>query len=350
MRTSYKETDVTLLLKDVTGLVKPQSTEEREREIQAGRHYCEMLPIEYTPTKEYMNIYHELVTTFAKKNADAVAAMAEKIKEKFGYGVILVSLARAGIPAAILVKRYIEMRYGVDVKHYSISIIRGRGIDKNAMNYILSRHDAKKIVFVDGWTGKGAIKNQLVEALEDYPTVRPTLAVISDPAGVADIYGTANDLLVPNCCLNSTVSGLISRTFLRDDIIGPNDFHGAVYYEEMTEHDLSYDLIDRISREFPMGITRYKSRTFMSTGLDEAKRIAGQYGISDINKVKPSIGEATRVLLRRVPWKILINEKYKGSIDVAHLVRLAEEKNVPIEYISLTHYIAVGLIKTVADA
>ncbi len=41
MRTSYTEDDVILLLKDITGLVEPQPTEERERLIQAGRHYCE---------------------------------------------------------------------------------------------------------------------------------------------------------------------------------------------------------------------------------------------------------------------------------------------------------------------
>ena len=44
------EEDVTLLLKDITGLVKPQPTKERERLIQSGRHYSEMLPIEYVPT------------------------------------------------------------------------------------------------------------------------------------------------------------------------------------------------------------------------------------------------------------------------------------------------------------
>ena len=56
MRSSYKEEDVCLLLKDITGLVTPQPTKERERLIQSGRHYCEMLPIEYVPTKTYMNI------------------------------------------------------------------------------------------------------------------------------------------------------------------------------------------------------------------------------------------------------------------------------------------------------
>lgn len=43
MRSSYHKDDVCLLLKDITGLVQPQPTDEREKLIQAGRHYCEML-------------------------------------------------------------------------------------------------------------------------------------------------------------------------------------------------------------------------------------------------------------------------------------------------------------------
>ena len=44
LKSSYKEEDVTLLLKDITGMVMPQPTEERERLIQSWRHYSEMLP------------------------------------------------------------------------------------------------------------------------------------------------------------------------------------------------------------------------------------------------------------------------------------------------------------------
>ena len=47
MRSTYSEEDVILLLKDITGLVEPQGTQERELLIQSGKHYCEMLPIEY---------------------------------------------------------------------------------------------------------------------------------------------------------------------------------------------------------------------------------------------------------------------------------------------------------------
>ena len=153
MRSSYSKEDVILLLKDITGLVQPQPTEERERLIQAGRHYCEMLPIEYVPSEKYMEAYRMALKDYAKPTAEAVGRLADKIIKKRGREVVLVSLARAGIPIGILVRHYIKKKYGYDVPHYSISIIRGRGIDENAMKYLLSHHLAEQILFVDGWIG-----------------------------------------------------------------------------------------------------------------------------------------------------------------------------------------------------
>lgn len=349
MRSSYSIDDVVLLLKDITGLVKPQSSEEREKLIQSGVHYCEMLPIEYKPSDKYMQIYNELLDIFAEKVADAVAVLSKQIYESRGRDVVLVSLARAGLPVGILLKRYLKFKYNIDVPHYGISIIRGRGIDKVALEYLIDKFGSKRLLFVDGWTGKGAIAGQLTEALKEFSDISDDLAVIADPAGVAKYYGTRDDLLIPSSCLNSTVSGLISRTFLRDDIIGKNDFHGAVYYGELEDNDLSYSFIEAVQKHFSLDIKTEDVSLFIDTGLDEARRIADQYGIRDINLVKPSIGEATRVLLRRVPWKILISEKSRGSIEVAHILRLAEEKNVPVEYVKLVHYKAVGLIKELAD-
>ena len=58
MLSTYKKDDVTILLKDITGAVVPLPTEERERFIQSGVHYSEMLPLEYEPSEEYMKIYN----------------------------------------------------------------------------------------------------------------------------------------------------------------------------------------------------------------------------------------------------------------------------------------------------
>lgn len=349
MRSSYSRDDVILLLKDITGLVKPQPTEEREKMIQAGRHYCEMLPIEYVPSEKYMEAYREALKNYAKPTALAVGKLADKIIRKKGEGVVLVSLARAGIPIGILLKRYIKMKYGITVPHYSISIIRDRGIDDNAMKYLLEHHRAEDILFVDGWIGKGAILNELKKDIAGCRGVSDELAVVSDPANVTELCGTHEDILIPSSCLNSTISGLVSRTFLRDDIIGKDDFHGAVYYGELKDSDLSYDFIHSIEKEFEL-VSDVEDGIVAGHGIDEVKKIAEEYHIDNLNLIKPGIGETTRVLLRRMPWRVLINDKYQNDVSLNHIIRLAEEKKVEIEYYPLFHYKACGIIKKLADA
>lgn len=348
MRSSYLTKDVELLLKDITGLVEPQSTEERERLIQSGRHYCEMLPIEYVPTEEYMRTYKDSLIKFSKPVALAIGRLCDKIIEKRGEDVVLVSLARAGIPIGVLMKRYFMMKYKLEVPHYSISIIRGKGIDDNAMKYLLERYDAKQLLFVDGWIGKGAILNELKKDIKEYEGVSADIAVVADPANVTELCGTHEDILIPSSCLNCTVSGLVSRTFLRDDIIKENDFHGAVYYEELENSDLSYEFIEAIEKEFQMD-NGEDNQILLGSGMEEVEGLAKKYGITDINLIKPGIGETTRVLLRRVPWIVLIDKRYKDDPQMEHIVRLASEKEVDIEYCDLTNYKCCGIIKKLAD-
>ncbi|WP_130863258.1 cysteine protease StiP family protein [Bacilliculturomica massiliensis] len=348
MRSSYLTDDVTFLLKDITGLVEPLPASQREQRIQSGIHYSEMLPLEYRPTSLYMDAYREALFHYSQSTADAVCRAAEKIYARKGAGVVLVSLARAGVPAAILIKHYLKRKYDTDAPHYAVSIIRGRGIDRNAMDYLLARYPAESLQFVDGWTGKGAITRQLSAALESYPGVSPELAVLSDPAGLTDLCGTHEDILIPSSCLNSTVSGLVSRTFLRPDIIGPEDFHGAAYYGELAGEDVSYDFIHSVEACFRFDIDA-PALPRGRTGLEEVEEIASRYGIADINFIKPGIGEATRVLLRRVPWRLLIAQGRRKDPRLNHLLRLAHERQVPVEEYPLTNYTACGIIRNLAD-
>lgn len=362
MRSSYREEDVILLLKDITGLVEPQPTQEREKLIQSGRHYCEMLPIEYVPTQPYMQAYENALEIYAAPTAAAVGSLAEKIRKKRGENLVLVSLARAGIPIGILLKHYLKWNNQIEVPHYAISIIRGRGIDHQAMRFLLERYQPEQLLFVDGWVGKGAILKELQKALADYPKVEPEIAVLTDPAGVTELCGTHEDILIPSSCLNCTVSGLISRTFLRSDVIGENDFHGAVYYGGLKQSDLSYAFIEAIEKHFQKRESiqsdskmqeskrqEIQMPASQDTGMDEAAEIAEAFGVSDINFVKPGIGETTRVLLRRVPWKVLVYENWEEDSSLRHLLRLAEEKGVPVECYPLRHYKCCGIIKKIAD-
>ncbi len=348
MNSSYRQEDVTLLLKDITGLVEPLSTKEREVQIQAGRSYCEMLPKEYVPSEKYLKAYERALENETDRTAAAVRACAERIYQAKGDKVVLVSLARAGIPIGILLKWYLKGKYSIDVPHYGISIIRGRGIDHNAMRYMLERHAAEDLQFVDGWIGKGAILTELQGELAAYPDVSAELAVLSDPAGLTELCGTHEDFLIPSSCLNCTVSGLVSRTFLRTDIIGEKDFHGAAYYGELSADDRSYEFLDTIAARFQEA-PELPSVTLSHSGLEETQRIAEHFEISDINLVKPGIGEATRVLLRRLPWKVLVREDAQDDPALSHLYQLAKEKDVPVEPYPLQNYKACGVIWQLRD-
>ena len=347
MQSTFKKDDVTLLLKDITGLVTPMAAKEREVLIQSGRHYCQMLPLEYHPTERYNKLYYDYLEEGSYITAEAAANLSSKLVEKYGENITLVSLARAGIPAGILVKRFLEYKYNIKAIHYAVSIIRDKGIDNNALKYILDKHSIESIVFIDGWTGKGAIQNELIKSLRGFDNINKELAVLADPANITQYAGTYQDILIPSSCFNCTVSGLISRTFLRDDIIGANDFHGAAYYGEFKSEDKTYEFIDNCCKYFNDVKIKHPVRK-TSTGKEDVKNIAETYNIKNINFIKPGIGETTRVLLRRIPWKIIVNKEEQGS-DINHILQLAEEKNVAVEYYPLKNYKICGIIKNISD-
>ncbi|TVY03269.1 cysteine protease StiP family protein [Cohnella terricola] len=359
---SYKPEDVVFLLKDLSHVSLERDTEDREEAIQSGTHYSEMLPIEYRPSEDYIQLYHETLSRSAMKVAEAVAVVSEQIIAKRGTATVLVSLARAGTPIGVLIKRYIEAYYGIALPHYSISIIRGKGIDENALKYILRRHPGEEIQFIDGWTGKGAIRKVLIEACEAFERkygirLNDDLAVLADPGCCSATYGTREDFLIPSACLNSTVSGLVSRTVLRDDLIGPEDFHGAKYYRELADDDLSNEYVDAIERHFASVREAAKAQAseLLNTDTDvvtwqgerDIRNIQSDYRIGDINLVKPGVGETTRVLLRRVPWRILVDDR--NNPNLAPVLLLAADRGVPVEeYPDLT-YSCCGIIKPLRE-
>lgn len=347
MRSAFLESDVTILLKDISGNIAALDAMERERLIQSGGHYSETLPVEYEPSAEYLRLYRMALERFSVNTARAVAVVAAKVYALHGRGAVLVSLARAGTPVGVLLKRYAAVKYGVNWPHYTISIVKDKGIDRNAMQYILERHTPADIQFVDGWTGKGAIARELAESVRSYDGVCPDLAVLSDPPCIAGIRGTTEDFLIPSSCLNAVVSGLLSRTVLNARLIGKNDFHGAVFYENLAPFDRTYEFINRVSENFPFNAEVETEPDISTNGaMDEVQQIKEDFAVSDVNLIKPSIGEATRVLLRRLPWKLLIYRS-DDTFNLGHLYQLAEERGVEISVYPLKNYRACGVIKKI---
>ncbi|HWJ09903.1 MAG TPA: cysteine protease StiP domain-containing protein, partial [Nocardioides sp.] len=329
---SYPADDVCWLLTDLSGVDLERSTEDREVAIQGGTHYSEMLPVEFQPDAAYLRLFHEALELSADRVAAAVGVVGELLWERHaarGHEPVLVSLARAGTPIGVLLRRWFQATRGVSVPHYTISIIRGRGIDEVALAHVLDRHPAGAVAFVDGWTGKGAIQRELDEAVAGWVATHPEhagldgeLAVLADPGGCTAVHGTRDDFLIPSACLNSTVSGLVSRTVYRDDLIGEGMFHGAKFYDEWAAEDVSGLFVDTIASRFAhvgaavaAGLEAPAAdRAATWAGLRSVEGIAREHGITDVNLVKPGVGETTRVLLRRVPWQVLVRPDRLGDL------------------------------------
>ncbi|WP_327142827.1 phosphoribosyltransferase [Nocardia sp. NBC_01327] len=356
---SYAPDEVAWLLKDLSTADLEADVMERERRIQAGTaHYAESLPVEYQPDAAYRELFDKVLAESAQRLALAVATVAELVVAERGRDIVLVSLARAGTPIGLLMRRWLRTR-GIDVPHYAVSIVRDRGIDTVALDYLAEQHDPASIVFVDGWTGKGAITRELSEALAAYHRAggarfNDELVVLADPGSCVRTYGTRDDFLIASACLNSTVSGLVSRTVLNDALIGHRDFHGAKFYRELAGADVSGRLVEEVSTCFDtvrpavaerVAEIQQSDRTPTWVGWVSVEKVREAYGISSVNFVKPGVGETTRVLLRRLPWRVLVREA--DAPEHAHIRMLAAARDVPVEVVPDLAYACMGLIKDV---
>jgi hypothetical protein len=347
---SYRAEDVTFLLKPVQVLAT--DVDEKERMIQSGRrHYSEMIAPESPPEAEYLRLYRLALERNGRRLAGDIAALAAALAGRRRTGeVVIASLARAGTPVGVLLRRAL-LRLGVEARHYSISIIRDRGIDLEALAYIASRHAAGDVVFVDGWTGKGTIAGELRRSLAERPFgIDPFLAVVADPAGRADLAATEEDYLIPSGILNAVVSGLVSRSILNEDLVGAGDFHACRYYSEFAADDLSRSFVDTIDAlapaDLPPPLVRCPTRRAETARRCDSQigALMARFGIGDRNRVKPGIAEATRAILRRLPERLLI--RHPDDPDVSHLVYLAREKGLTVDELPEDHlFRAVAVIR-----
>jgi hypothetical protein len=348
---SYDPRDVEFLLKRVQ--MAPTPTVEKERLIQSGRrHYSEMIGEERPPDPGYLALYDAALARNASRLAEDVARLARLVAEVVPAPPVLLSLARAGTPIGVLLRRALAA-LGLEARHYSISIIRDLGLDARALDHVLARHPPESVLFVDGWTGKGAIARELERYVPIYARERgialaPSLAVVSDLAGVSTLAASSEDYLLPPAILNSVVSGLISRTVLSDAHVGPGDFHGVVLHEELAPWDRSRDFVDQLSPLVEAALPHVRQVPIDRAALRETsqrfvERCLREWNMGDPHRVKPGIGEATRALLRRVPEHLLLRQ---DDDEVRHLRWLAARAGVPVTIDTDLPYRAAVIIRT----
>lgn len=353
---SYAPDDVVFLLKQLTMPDTPVAL--KEQLIQSGqKHYSELLSHETLPTEAYLQLFHQAMTLNQARLARHLLVLAAGIVATRLQGITLVSLMRAGTPMGVLLKRILARYFKMTVPHYSMSIIRDIGLDENALHYILKRHAPETLVFVDAWTGKGVIAGQLANSLAVFAerfavSIPAELYVIADLSGDAAVAATSEDYLIPSCLLNATVSGLVSRSVYDRQQSAREDFHGCVYYDAFKTQDWSQYFVDTLLQQVDLQWQSSQTKRFPADKPNDRAatqqflhELALRYGLSHANYIKPGIGEATRVLLRRQPRLLLLQSAQAAATE--HLRWLAASQAIPVEIIPQSPYQAIALIQEI---
>ncbi|SET46916.1 cysteine protease StiP family protein [Thorsellia anophelis] len=354
----YPQHDITFLLEPIE--MEMTSIEEKERLIQSGeKHYSQMLSQEPEPSLDHLGIYENALKQYEHRLAKEVMQLAITLKLLYkDKPIVLLSLVRAGVPLGVLLTRALKLLKH-EVFHYGISIIRDKGIDSFAMNYVESIHEKHSIIFVDGWTGKGAISQQLKLSLDErggYPSI-PRLVVLADVYGSAWLSASNEDWLIPFGILGAPISGLVSRSIWQE-----NSFHGCVFCTHLSAFSCSNEFIETVERHFHLyikqaslidindssmllnGLANQSSRTECENVIFRLKKM---YQVDKINRIKPGIAEATRAVLRRVPDHVIVRDK--TDPDVSLLLHLAKQKNIIVTEMqdAISPYRAITIIKRV---
>lgn len=327
---SYAPDDLTLLLQTID--MAPTPVAEKERLIQSGTlHYSELLAPEAAPTPQYMDIYHAALAENGPLMAKSVVSLAKGLAAQIHGDITLVSLARAGLPVGVLLKRALT-QMGRTAHHYGISIIRDRGLDDVAMAHILKHHSAASIVFIDGWTGKGAIAGELAKAAPACGIKTPRMATLGDIGGFAWMAPTDSDWLIPSGILGGVVSGLVSRTVLNDSIRKSGGYHGCTTLPHLAHQDVSRSFIKAICDQFDwttaacIPLDDASRRTRRANATQTIQNLTQRHTITNLNRIKPSLAEATRAVLRRRPHMVYVASD--SATDTAPLMHLIRENDI----------------------
>ncbi|WP_447649766.1 cysteine protease StiP domain-containing protein [Pseudomonas abietaniphila] len=348
---SYLPSDVHFLLRPVEiGLT---DVLEKERLIQTRqKHYSEMISQENAPSSTHMALFERAMSQNAVRMAQDVQALALALDGQYrGQSLALVSFVRAGLPLGVLLRRaLVDLRH--DVHHYGISIVRDRGIDMVALESVIAEHGAENIVFVDGWTGKGAISHEIKRCLagdKRFPE-EPRLVVLADPCGRAWLAASADDWIIPSGILGATVSGLVSRSIWPAN----GGLHGCVIYDHLRPHDVTRSFIERIEKsrasvEVSPAVpwSAQQAAALQRSAMAVVDSLAMQFDVCNLNRIKPGIAEATRAVLRRVPDQVLVRDRVDA--DVQLLMHLTERAGIEVREVgdALGPYRAITIIRSV---
>lgn len=222
--------------------------------------------------------------------------------EPRGDRLVFAAILRAGVPVADWLCRLIP-----GARAAALSLFVGLGIDGVALGALRRRYPERKVVFVDGWTGRGGVA-RTIAALNQGP-----LAVLVDPWGWADFSGAGEDIFCPTACFTGVATLGFSRTFFVDE----TRLFGAFRFPA------------RYRRE---ALVAAWQACCPAPGRADAARPEPPSRFFRETPLRIHANEVCRALINAAPRKLLFRD---GAPRVARryplLLRLAERREVPVQ-------------------
>lgn len=220
--------------------------------------------------------------------------------------LVLVAILRAGVPIADWLTRLLPGAVAVQT-----SLFSGLGIDQIALTHIKHQFPERRVVFVDGWTGRGGVARELAR-WDSGP-----LAVLFDPWGWADFCGAAEDIFSPSACFTGPSTLGFSRTFF----VGPDQLFGAYAFPQTYIRKPLIDQWQAFCPPQPGQPFISPERFFQSTEL----RIHSN--------------EVCRALINASPEVLMFRASKADSREqFGLLLELADQRRVPVTFD--THHLA----------
>lgn len=252
------------------------------------------------------------------KKAAICLAREISIYEPDPKRLIFPAILRAGTPVADWLVRLLPGSVAV-----SVSLFAGLGIDKTALSRIKSEYPNRKIVFVDGWTGRGGVAREIKK------TGLGPLAVLIDPWNWADFSGIREDIFCPSACFTGVATQGFSRTFFT----GENELFAAYSFSEKYWRK---DVVKAWQATCPKPEAAVKPETKTDTQCkDHFDTIAQKPKESFYKQTELRIhaNEVCRALINADPEELyFFHDKDFVSRNFKLLLLLAEQRMVKVNY------------------
>lgn len=239
--------------------------------------------------------------------AEAARNLAAGLRawEPDGRRLVFAAILRAGVPVADWLRRLLPESAAA-----ALSLFVGVGVDREALARLRADHPGRRVVFVDGWTGKGGVARALAE-LGAGP-----LAVLVDPWGWADFAGIREDRFCASACFTGLATLGFSRTF----VTGPDEIFSAYRFPE---RHLRRDLVAAWRAALPA------PEPFPDAG----DRIPRPERFSAPTSLRIHANEVCRALVNAAPTALWFRDgENEAREEFGLLLALARARGVAVEF------------------